>query len=220
VTLAHLFWRRLAANAPALPFLSDGLYNALFPQKASRGLDPLGEAAVRAMHREKVLVDVSHMREDALDETFALIKRLDGEAGRAARAYPVIASHAGFRLGGLKFNLTPRTVERIAEREGVIGLIFSQHMLNDGLRSKDTRTLRQSLDVLDAHITQINRHAGNADCIAIGSDLDGFIKPTLGGVEDASQFAEFAQAVRSRYPDLADRLLDDNAQRILDRRFA
>ncbi len=220
ITLAHLFWRRVAANAPALPFLPDALYNAIFPQPDHPGLDPLGEAAVRAMHREGVLVDISHMRDDAIDATFALIERLDREANRAAREYPVIASHAGFRIGSQKYNLSTRTVERIAERGGVIGLIFAQHQLNDGVRSSDTRTLRQSLDVLDAHITQINRIAGSPDHIAIGSDLDGFIKPTLGGVESAADFAPFAQAVRARYPDLAERLLDANARRMLDRRFA
>ena len=37
VTVAHLFWRQVATNAPALPFLPDSTYNALFPQ-------PQGEA--------------------------------------------------------------------------------------------------------------------------------------------------------------------------------
>ena len=34
VTLAHLFWRRVAANAPAIPFIPDGCMCALFPQWA------------------------------------------------------------------------------------------------------------------------------------------------------------------------------------------
>ena len=37
VTLAHLFWRRVAANAPAIPFLPDALYNRIFPQAAGVG---------------------------------------------------------------------------------------------------------------------------------------------------------------------------------------
>ena len=31
ITLAHLFWRRVAANAPALPFLPDALYKLAVP---------------------------------------------------------------------------------------------------------------------------------------------------------------------------------------------
>ena len=53
-----------------------------------------------------MLVDISHMRDDAIDETFALIEALDRETGRDPRAYPVIASHAGYRFGGQKYNLS------------------------------------------------------------------------------------------------------------------
>ena len=47
VTLAHLFWRQVATNAPAIPFLPDWLYRRVFPQP-DRGLTELGTAAVRA----------------------------------------------------------------------------------------------------------------------------------------------------------------------------
>ncbi|MEO8691098.1 MAG: membrane dipeptidase, partial [Solirubrobacteraceae bacterium] len=97
VTLAHLFWRRVAANAPAIPFLPDALYNMLFPQKAGAGLTELGEAAVRAMYREGMLIDVSHMRGDALEETFELLNQLDRDRGAAPTDHPVIASHSGYR---------------------------------------------------------------------------------------------------------------------------
>ena len=96
VTLAHLFWRRVAKNAPALPFLPDALYDRLFPQGDGAALSELGEAALEAMYRAHVLVDVSHMREDAIDATFALIERLDRETGADPAAYPVIVSHAGY----------------------------------------------------------------------------------------------------------------------------
>ena len=50
------------------------------------------------MYEHRVLVDISHMREDAIDETFALIEALDARPA-ATRRYPVIASHAGYRFG-------------------------------------------------------------------------------------------------------------------------
>ena len=64
------------------------LYNTLFPQKAGAGLTELGEAAVRAMYREGMLIDVSHMRGDALEETFELLDPLDPESGAAPAAHP------------------------------------------------------------------------------------------------------------------------------------
>ncbi|HWK26920.1 MAG TPA: membrane dipeptidase [Solirubrobacter sp.] len=214
VTLAHLFWRRVAANAPALPFLPDPLYRAVFPQPAGAALSPLGEAAVRAMHATGVLVDISHMREDAIAATFALIERLDAETGRDPREYPVIATHAGYRFGGQSYNLTDGTIAKIAARGGVVGLILAAHQIKDGLRRTNTRTLQETVDLLARHIDAIGpAHA------ALGSDLDGFIKPTLGGVESAADLRPLADALRARYPDDADALLDGNARRLIERRF-
>ena len=108
----------------------------------------------------------------------------------------MIASHAGYRFGGQHYNLPTRTIAQIAARGGVIGLIFAQHQINDGLRRTDTKTLAESLDVLDRHIDAIG-----PEHVALGSDLDGFIKPTLGGVETAADLAPLAAALRARYPD-------------------
>jgi microsomal dipeptidase-like Zn-dependent dipeptidase len=215
ITLAHLFWRRVAANTPALPFLPDAVYNTLFPQAKGAALSPLGEAAVRAMYASGILVDISHMRDDAIDETFALIEALDRESGADPADYPVIVSHAGYRFGGQKYNVSDSTIARVAARGGVIGLIFAQHQINDGLRRSDTKTLAESLDVLGRHIDTIG-----PDHVAIGSDLDGFIKPTLGGIDSAADLAPFAAGLRARYPDVADQILEGNALRVIQRRFA
>jgi microsomal dipeptidase-like Zn-dependent dipeptidase len=215
IGLAHLFWRGVATNAPALPFLPDPLYNLLFGQQGRPGLSPLGEAAVRAMYATGVLIDISHMHEDAIATTFKLVEALDREAGADPTHYPVINSHAGYRFGKQTYNLTDGTIARIAARGGVIGLILAQHQLNDGLRRTATRTLGESLAVLSRHIDAI----GPAH-VAIGSDLDGFIKPTIGGVESSADLALLAAALRARYPDDAESMLSDNALRLIQRRFA
>jgi microsomal dipeptidase-like Zn-dependent dipeptidase len=215
ITLAHLFWRGIASNTPALPFLPDAVYNTLFPQKPGLALSPLGEAAVKAMYERRVLVDISHMREDAIDETFKIVEALDAETGRDPRAYPIVASHAGYRFGGQHYNLTDGTIARIAARGGVIALIFAQHQVKDGLQRRDTKTLEESLDLLGRHIEAIG-----PEHVAIGSDLDGFIKPTLGGIETAADLAPLAQALRARYPADADAILEGNARRLLERRFS
>ena len=84
ITLAHLFWRRVATNAPALPVPARRPLQPSLPAGEGAALSPLGEAAVRAMYERRVLVDISHMREDAIEETFALIEALD----RADRPRP------------------------------------------------------------------------------------------------------------------------------------
>ena len=216
ITLAHLFWRRVAANAPAIPFLPDAIYNRLFPQPAGEGLTDLGVAAVRAMYRERMLIDVSHMRDDSIAETFALLDALDRESGAAPAGHPVIASHAGYRFGGQVYNLDEATVRSVAERGGVIGLIFAQHQLNDGVRKRKTTTLEQSLEVISRHVDRIRDITGTHRHVAIGSDFDGFIKPTLGGLERSSDLARLSDALIARYGAAdAERMLAGNALRVL-----
>jgi microsomal dipeptidase-like Zn-dependent dipeptidase len=215
VTLAHLFWRRVAANAPAIPFLPDAVYRALFPQREGAGLTELGEAAVRAMYRERMLIDVSHMRGDSVEQTFALLEGLDREAGAAPGDHPVISSHAGFRFGKQVYNHDEATVRRIAARDGVIGLIFAQHQLNDGVVRK-TKTLEESLAVIGRHVDRIREITGSHRHVALGTDFDGFIKPTLGGLERSSDLARLSAAIVARYGEAdAEAILAGNALRVL-----
>jgi len=92
------------------------------------------------------------MSERSLDDAFALLDELDPD-----RAVPVVASHAGYRFGRQEYNLSERTVERIAERDGVIGLILAEYQAADGLRDRRTATLGQSLEVLFRHVDRLRR---------------------------------------------------------------
>jgi microsomal dipeptidase-like Zn-dependent dipeptidase len=216
ITLAHLFWRRVAANAPAIPFLKDSLYNTVFPQPRE-GLTELGAAAVRAMYQHRILVDVSHMRDDAISETLDLLEALDREHGADPAAFPVIASHSGFRFGDQAYNLTPETIRRIAARNGVVGVILAQHQLNDGVRKKDTKTLDESMKVIQRHIEEISKATGKPGHghVAIGSDFDGFIKPTMGGLESAADLRLLQGPLTHAYGAQADKILSGNVLRVL-----
>ena len=133
ITLAHLFWRRVAANTPALPFLPDAVYNSLFPQAKGAALSPLGEAAVRAMYaRRRPRRHQPHARRRDRRDVQADRGARPRDAAPTRRDYPVIASHAGYRFGGQKYNVSDATIARVAARGGVIGLIFAQHQINDG----------------------------------------------------------------------------------------
>lgn len=177
ITLAHLFWRRVATNVSALPPLSDATYRRLYPQPAI-GLTRLGRAAVEAMVEEGIIIDLTHMSQLARDETLDLLDELDAE-----RRVPVLASHACFRFGAREYALDRPTIERIAERDGLIGLILSQPLLCDGLHTP--RNAAGATDVLVRHIQTINEITGTHRHMALGTDLDGFIKPTLQGFDTA-----------------------------------
>jgi microsomal dipeptidase-like Zn-dependent dipeptidase len=211
VTLAHLFFRQVATNTPAIPFLPDAVYRRLFPQPEREGLTELGRAAVRAMVRERVLVDVSHMRADALAATFALLDEEDPE-----RELPVIASHAGYRFRKQAYMLDEQAVGQIAERDGVVGLIMAQHQLNDGIQRKKTKTLEQSFAVIRRHIDRLHAITGNYKHVALGSDFDGFIKPTMGGLEKIGDLAALEHKLTEHYGDeVTERISSGNALRVL-----
>lgn len=210
LTVAHLFWRAVATNAPAIPFLPDPVYRLLF-QQPHVGLSPLGQACVRACVRERVLVDLSHMSERALADTFALLDELD-----PAGDVPLLASHVGHRFGRQEYNLEADSIERIARRGGVVGLIFAEHQAADGLRRRHTKTFEESFDVLCRHIDRIREIAGSHEHTALGSDLDGFIKPTLAGLGDASAMARLERGLVERYgADDGRRIASENALRVL-----
>jgi microsomal dipeptidase-like Zn-dependent dipeptidase len=217
VTLAHLFFRGVATNAPAIPLLSDHQYDDLFPQDANVGLTELGARAVRAMYASKVLVDISHMRQRAIDDTFELVGQLDRDSGTDPRDYPLIASHIGVRSVGpddQQYNLSPETIWRIRDRGGVMGVILAQHQLGKTADEERSRV------VLRAHIDAIAAEAGGHGFTGIGTDLDGFIKPTLAALETASDLSKLEGWIRADYPDDADAILCGNARGVLQRVLA
>jgi len=215
ITLAHLFWRGVATNAPAIPFLSDDVYRRIFDHDGP-ALSPLGEAAVRAMYEHEILIDLSHMDERAIDATFAMLEALDKEHGADPTDHPVVATHTGYRFGEQEYMLSPRTIERIAKRDGVIGLILAQHQLNDNAGVSDPDDETETPLLVRRHIDEIRRcvpsHT-NAH-VAFGSDLDGFIKPTVAGIETAADMRMLEAPLRETYGDDADAILSGNAMRV------
>jgi microsomal dipeptidase-like Zn-dependent dipeptidase len=212
VTLAHLFYRGVATNAPALPFIPDALYDRLFCQPR-HGLSELGQAAVRAMYEQRVLIDLSHMRPNAVQETLALLRELDREHGAEPEEYPVIASHAGYRFGRQTYMLTVQTIREIARRNGVVGLMMARHQLQDG--RSDGEGIDHTVATIAAHIDAIAGVTGSHAHVGIGSDLDGFVKPTMSAIEVAADLGRLERPLRDRYPADADAILTQNALRVV-----
>ena len=183
----------------------------MFSQKAGEGLTARGRTLVRAMVDNGVLVDISHMHPDSVTETFVLLDEIDRE-----RTIPVISSHAGYRFGKQTYMHDRATVEKIAQRKGVIGLIMAQHQLNDGCPEKETHDLDESMRVICAHIDKIKEITGSHEYVAIGSDLDGFIKPTMGGIPDIGAMRALQDALGRHYgPGDAKLMVSDNALRVI-----
>jgi microsomal dipeptidase-like Zn-dependent dipeptidase len=211
VTIAHLFFRQVATNSPALPFLPDAAFRLIFPQPRNEGLTDRGIAAVRAMVQDRVLVDISHMRPDAIEETFRLLDELDPNC-----EMPVVATHAGYRFGQLEYMLDKETIRQIKRREGVIGLIMAQHQLNDGIRRARTKSFDESFEVIRRHIDKIAEITGDHRHVALGTDFDGFIKPTMSGLERSADLKRLEEKLKDQYGDAdAELITSQNAIRVL-----
>jgi microsomal dipeptidase-like Zn-dependent dipeptidase len=217
ITIAHLFYRRLATEAPAIPAFTDREFHALFPEPEGVGLTELGEKLIEAMHRHKILIDISHMSEQAIKETFELVERLEGSSAKTN--YPIIATHVGMRSAGpaaraQEYNLADDTARKIAERGGVIGLIGAQHQLGD------THDEAESAALIEAHLDAIAAAVGDASTVAaLGTDIDGFIKPTLEGFERAEDFAKLETWVRNAGHNDPEAILHGNAERVITAAF-
>ena len=214
ITVAHLFYKGVATNAAAIPPLTDHEYQLVFSEPHGVGLSDLGRAVIRSMYRHKVLIDISHMSQAAIDDTFELIEGLDQETGAEPSDYPVLATHVGMRSADPEhqlYNLTPETAKRVQARGGLIGLILAQHQLGSTSSETDTRT------TLNRHIDAIRALGDGLGHCALGTDLDGFIKPTLTGINEAPDLAKLAQWIEEDLPGDADGILYENARGLLHR---
>jgi microsomal dipeptidase-like Zn-dependent dipeptidase len=215
ITLAHLFWRDIATNAPALPFLPDPLYRLIFPQPR-QGLSALGLIAAEAMLEHRILIDITHMSSRATTATLDLMDRRDPN-----REIPVLATHEACRFRRLRrreYNLSDQTIRRVAERRGLIGIILCPHYLLGGgpLRRRQTADIKGSVDALCTHIDHMREVTGSLDHVGIGSDLDGWIKPALTGLGHLGKMAALQAELRQRYGQAdGEKICSGNAVRVL-----
>ena len=111
--------------------------------------------------------------------------------------------------------LTEATVFQIKRRNGLIGLILAQHQLNDGLREKETETFEDSLKVIFDHIDKLADILGGYEHLVIGTDFDGFIKPTMTGLDNMGDLAKLERKLEERYKENARLITSENALRVL-----
>ncbi|HEY5803178.1 MAG TPA: dipeptidase [Lysobacter sp.] len=101
ITLAHSANNRISDSSYAL-------------EKKWGGLSPFGEKVVAEMNRLGIMVDVSHLSDDAIRDVLA------------ATDVPVIASHSGMRhfTPGFERNISDELAKAVAAEGGVVQLVF------------------------------------------------------------------------------------------------
>lgn len=127
------------------------------------GLNEQGPALLREMQRAGMILDVTHLADDAMDQALDLF------------GGTVIASHHNCRaLVDRQRQLRDSDIKTIVARGGVIGASFDVWMLDTdcGQGPGKVRRVATMENVAD-HIDHVCQLAGSAKHSAIGTDLDG-----------------------------------------------
>ena len=147
---------------------------------APGGLTELGRQLLKGMQRKRVILDLSHMADQAVADAFAMWRG------------PLIASHSNSRdLVPGDRQITDATVAEIARRGGVVGISFYPNHL----RTSGRPTLN---DVVD-HVVHHARAAGAPAHIGLGSDLDGGFGAREGPFGELSKLKDLPPMLRRHF---------------------
>ena len=122
-----------------------------------------GRRLLEIMAELGLILDLSHMTEQSALEALDLFPG------------PIVASHANARAvlrDGGERQLTDRVLQRLIERDGVVGVVPLNQFLRPGILKSDPRR-DTPLDWLAVHIDHICQLAGDARHVGIGTDFDG-----------------------------------------------
>ena len=132
------------------------------------GLKPAAKPLYKAMSDAGMILDITHMADQAVWESFDL---WDG---------PIMASHCTCRsiVPGQR-HLTDDMIRELIRRDGIIGLVFCQFFIDPEVQwenrpSRKTWVSKYGMSGLLPHIENISNLAdGSLANIAIGTDMDG-----------------------------------------------
>lgn len=147
---------------------------------APGGLTELGVQLLKAMRRKRVILDLSHMADQAVADAFAMWRG------------PIMASHSNARaiVPGDR-QITAATAKEVARRDGVIGVSFYQkHLRSSG---------RATLDDVVKHVLHHARAAGGPECVGLGTDLDGGFDSKQAPISDLGELKELAARLRRHF---------------------
>lgn len=121
------------------------------------GLSDFGREVVREMERLGMMIDLAHVSERTFRATLDAVD------------CPVIVTHAACRgIADHHRNLTDEQILAVAERGGVIGVIFYDKYLDpSGKKPRDVSLVADHIDYI--------RDLAGVDVIALGSDFDGSV---------------------------------------------
>ena len=169
--------------------------------KTWHGLSPFGKEVIAEMNRLGMLIDVSHISDEAFYDVLKYSTR------------PVVATHSCCReLAKHPRNMTDDMIRALADKGGVIQINFYPLFLDDTFPEDAMFTApRPSYKRIVDHIDHVVSLVG-IDHVGLGSDFDG-IDVTPEGLENASMMPMLFEELRSRG------YSDEDIEKIASRNF-
>lgn len=147
------------------------------------GLTPFGRKVVAEMENLGMLVDVSHLSDEALEEVLGIATR------------PLVASHSNAKaVHDHRRNLGDDQIRRIAATGGLVGLSFAGIFV-------DSDPAKVTLERVLDHLDRLVAVAGE-DHVGLGTDFDGFTEPYGMVMPDCTGLPDLtAGMLRRGYPE-------------------
>jgi len=147
---------------------------------APGGLTDLGRQLLKAMRRKHVILDLSHMADQAVADAFSVWRG------------PIMASHSNARaiVRGDR-QLTDESVAEIARRGGVVGVSFYSHHLRSSRRA--------TLNDVVKHLVHHAHAAGGPEHVALGTDLDGGFDARQAPIDSLAKLKELPARLRVHF---------------------
>jgi len=147
---------------------------------APGGLAELGGQLLKAMRRKRVILDLSHMADQAVADAFAMWRG------------PIMASHSNARalMPGDR-QITDATAKEVASRDGMLGVSFyAKHLRASG---------RATLDDVVRHVVHLAQAAGGPERVGLGTDLDGGFDARQAPMNDLGELRELRTRLVARF---------------------
>jgi membrane dipeptidase len=147
---------------------------------APGGLTDLGRQLLKAMRRQHVILDLSHMADQAVADAFELWSG------------PIMASHSNSRaiVPGDR-QLTDASVAEIARRGGIVGVSFyARHLRAAG---------KATLEDVVRHIVHHAGAAGGPEHVGLGTDLDGGFDARHSPIDSLASIKELPARLRAHF---------------------
>lgn len=146
-------------------------------RRTHRGLSAFGKHVVAEMNRLGMMIDVSHVSDQAFWQVLQLSQS------------PVIASHSSLRkFRSFGRNLSNDMLLALKQNGGVVCINFGSMFLSD-----DYRRRKQTLQDVIKHIDYAVKLIG-IDHVGLGSDFDG-VDEVPRGLEDVSDYPKITEAL-------------------------